>query len=450
MMAVDKVIPPAKNIEFDFMKEDLHMKKFLAMLLALTMALSLAACGEKKEEAPAETPAETPAEESTVSDVKIGLICVHDINSGYDAAHIEGLTAACEELGIDVDTQVVFKYNIPEDETCQDTAVDLAEQGCTIIFSDSYGHQMHMQAAAEEYPDVTFVACTGDLAANSGLSNYKNMFPYTYESRYVSGVVAGMKLKELMDAGTVTDPYVGYVGAYPYAEVVCGYTAFLLGIQSIVPEAHMDVQYTNSWYDPSKEAETANALMARGCVIIGQHADSTGAPSAVQEALEKGTVAYSVGYNIDMLSVAPDAALTSAQNNWSVLYKQMLEKFMAGEEVPTDFACGYADGAVMISALGGSCAEGTQEAVDAAWAGIKDGSLKVFDTSKFTCQPSTDGSYQVDADGHVTSAFGLDTNGDWVNDAGEAIEDGAFAESVLRSAPYFSLRIDGITELNNN
>ena len=450
MMAVDKVIPPAKNIEFDFMKEDLHMKKFLAMLLALTMALSLAACGEKKEEAPAETPAETPAEESTVSDVKIGLICVHDINSGYDAAHIEGLTAACEELGIDVDTQVVFKYNIPEDETCQDTAVDLAEQGCTIIFSDSYGHQMHMQAAAEEYPDVTFVACTGDLAANSGLSNYKNMFPYTYESRYVSGVVAGMKLKELMDAGTVTDPYVGYVGAYPYAEVVCGYTAFLLGIQSIVPEAHMDVQYTNSWYDPSKEAETANALMARGCVIIGQHADSTGAPSAVQEALEKGTVAYSVGYNIDMLSVAPDAALTSAQNNWSVLYKQMLEKFMAGEEVPTDFACGYADGAVMISALGSSCAEGTQEAVDAAWAGIKDGSLKVFDTSKFTCQPSTDGSYQVDADGHVTSAFGLDTNGDWVNDAGEAIEDGAFAESVLRSAPYFGLRIDGITELNNN
>ena len=448
MMAVDKVIPHAKNRGFDFMKEDLHMKKFLAMLLALTMVLALAACGGKKEEtpAPAETPAEAPAEESAV---KIGLICVHDINSGYDAAHIEGLQTACKELGIP-ESQIVMKYNIPEDETCQDTAVDLAEQGCTIIFSDSYGHQMHMQAAAEEYPDVTFVACTGDLAASSGLSNYKNMFPYTYESRYVSGVVAGMKLKELMDAGTISDPYVGYVGAYPYAEVVCGYTAFLLGIQSVVPEAHMDVQYTNSWYDPAKEAETANALMARGCVIIGQHADSTGAPSAVQEALEKGTVAYSVGYNIDMLSVAPDAALTSAQNNWSVLYKHMLEEFMAGEELPTDFACGYADGAVMISALGGSCAEGTQEAVDAAWAGIKDGSLKVFDTSKFTCQPAADGSYQVDADGHVTSAFGLDTNGDWVNDAGEAIEDGAFVESVLRSAPYFSLRIDGITELNNN
>ena len=427
------------------------MKKFLAMLLALVMVLSLAACGGDKAEEPAQSgePVTTEPAEETGAEVKVGLICVHDENSGYDAAHIEGLKTACAELGIP-DSQIVMKYNIPEDETCQDTAVDLAEQGCNIIFSDSYGHQMHMQAVAEEYPDVIFVACTGDMAANSGLANFKNMFPYTYESRYVSGIVAGMKLKELMDAGKVSDPYIGYVGAFPYAEVVCGYTAFLLGIQSIVPEAHMDVQYTNSWYDPSKEAETANALMARGCVIIGQHADSTGSPSAVQEALEKGTVAYSVGYNIDMLSVAPDAALTSAQNNWSVLYKHMLEKFMAGEEIPTDFACGYADGAVMISALGGSCAEGTQEAVDAAWAGIKDGSLKVFDTSKFTCQPSTDGSYQVDADGHVTSAFGLDTNGDWVNDAGEAIEDGAFVESVLRSAPYFGLRIDGITELNNN
>ena len=434
------------------------MKKFLALLLTLVMALSLGACGSSGEENTGDTTDDSTTEETGggAADVKIGLICVHDINSGYDAAHIEGLTTACEELGITANaddpanSQVIFRYNIPEDETCYDAAVDLAEEGCNIIFSDSYGHQMYMQQAATDYPDVTFVACTGDLAANSGLDNYKNIFPYTYESRYVSGVVAGMKLKELMDAGTVTDPYVGYVGAFPYAEVVCGYTAFLLGIQSQVPEAHMDVQYTNSWYDPVAEGEAANALMARGCVIIGQHADSTGAPSAVQAQKDAGSVVYSVGYNIDMLSVAPTAALTSAQNNWSVLYRDTLEKFINGEEIPVDFAVGASEDAVMISKLGPECAEGTQEAVDAAWAGIKDGSLKVFDTSKFTCQPSTDGSYQVDADGHVTSAFGLDSDGDYVNDTGEAIVDGAFQESVLRSAPYFSLRIDGITELNNN
>lgn len=455
------------------------MKKVFASLLTLAMVSSIAACAPATPTtttaagtttagttAAGTTTAGTTAAGTTAAgtttansgDLKIGFIALHDTNSGYDAAHLEGVTKAAEELGIDVASQIIFKYNIPEDETAYDTAVDLAEQGADIIFSNSYGHQMHMQAAAEEYPDITFVAATGDMAAPSGLPNLKNIFPYTYESRYVSGIVAGMKLKELMDAGEATDPYVGYIGAFPYAEVVSGYTAFLLGIQSIVPEAHMDVQYTNSWYDPVAEGEAANALMARGAVIIGQHADSTGAPSAVQAALASGKVAYSVGYNIDMRSVAPDAALTSAQNNWSALYKPTLEKFMNGEEVPVDFATGAKDDAVMISELGAKAAEGTQAAVDAAWAGLKDGTLHVFDTSKFTVKKDHEAqtaggktpAYQIDADGHVTSAFALDTDGDWANDSGEAVEDGAFRESVLRSAPYFSLRIDGITELNNN
>ena len=428
------------------------MKKFLALLLTLVMALSLVACGSSGEENTGDTTDDSTTEETGggAADVKIGLICVHDINSGYDAAHIEGLTTACEELGITANaddpanSQVIFRYNIPEDESCLDAAVDLAEEGCNIIFSDSYGHQMYMQQAATDYPEVTFVACTGDLAANSGLDNYKNIFPYTYESRYVSGVVAGMKLKELMDAGTVTDPKVGYVGAYPYAEVVCGYTAFLLGIQSQVPEAHMDVQYTNSWYDPVAEGEAANALMARGCVIIGQHADSTGAPSAVQAQKDAGSVVYSVGYNIDMLSVAPTAALTSAQNNWSVLYRDTLEKFINGEEIPVDFAVGASEDAVMISKLGPECAEGTQEAVDAAWAGIKDGSLKVFDTSKFTVGGAPVESYTFN------SSIVDFTTGNTIYEGQEyeTIVDGAFQESVFRAAPYFDIRIDGITELN--
>ena len=392
------------------------MKKFLALLLTLVMALSLAACGGSDEEStdsPAEDPAANEESSGSAADVKIGLICVHDINSGYDAAHIEGLTAACEELGMDANSQVIFRYNIAEDENCYDAAVDLAEEGCNIIFSDSYGHQSYMLDAAEDYPDVTFVSCTGDMAATSGLDNYKNLFPYTYESRYVSGVVAGMKLKELMDAGTVTDPKVGYVGAYPYAEVVCGYTAFLLGIQTQVPEAYMEVQYTNSWYDPVAEGEAANALMARGCVIIGQHADSTG-------------------------------ALTSSQNNWSVLYRDTLEKFIAGEEVPVDYAVGISEDAVMISKLGPECAEGTQEAVDAAWSSIKDGSLKVFDTSKFTVGGAPVESYTFN------SSIVDFTTGNTIYEGQEyeTIVDGAFQESVFRAAPYFDIRIDGITELN--
>ncbi len=427
------------------------MKKALAIVMVLMMALAVFGCTpeqvdaantavDQAQQAVAEAvegakPAEEEAPEPA-SDVKIGVILVHDENSGYDLAHIEGVQAAQAALGLKAE-QITFKYNIPETEVCYDTAMDLVEQGCALIFSDSYGHQSYMMQAAREVPEVHFVACTGDTAANEGLDNVSNMFPYTFQSRYVSGVVAGMKLKELLDAGTVKDAYVGYVGAFPYAEVVSGYTAFFLGIQSIVPEAHMDVQYTNSWYDPTAEAEAANALISKGCVIIGQHADSTGAPSAVQAALDSGKVAYSIGYNIDMLSVAKTAALTSAQNNWGALYTPLMQKFVAGEKLPLDLALGYADDAVMISALGESCAEGTQAKVDEVIAALKDGSLEIFDCSKFTVKGE-----------NPTSFPPFDTDGDFVGDSGEAIENGIFHESTLRSAPYFAMRIDGITELN--
>ena len=394
------------------------MKKFLSLFLVLAVLLMAFAA-------------------VSADDFKVGVILVHDENSGYDQAHIEGVQGAAERLGLSAD-QIIFKYNIPESEECTDAAVDLAEQGCKLIISDSYGHQAYMMEAAREYEDVHFIASTGDTAWKEDMTNVSNMFPHTFESRYVSGVVAGMKLKELMDAGTVTDPHIGYVGAYPYAEVVSGYTGFFLGIRSVVPEAYMDVQYTNSWYDPNAEAAAAEALIARGCVIIGQHADSTGAPSAIQAAQDKGTTVYSVGYNIDMRAVAPTAALTSAQNCWVELYTPMIEMAMKGEEMPKDYSVGYAHDGVQISELGESCAPGTAEAVAAAIAGIKDGSLNVFDTANFTVGGET-----------VTSAFALDTDGDWVTDSEEVIIDGIFHESEVISAPYFSLRIDGITELTN-
>lgn len=397
------------------------MKKVIAIIAVLVMAFALVACS---------------ATGSGAKGVKIGVILVHDENTGYDAAHIDGIKAGAKAAGIP-DSQIIWKYNIPEDESCYDTATDLVEQGCNYIFSDSYGHQDFMLQAATENPEVTFVSMTGDKAALSGLANYKNAFPHTFEARYVSGVVAGMKLKELMDAGKVDDPYIGYVGAFPYAEVVSGYTAFFLGVQSIVPAAHMDVIYTNSWYNPTAEAEAANALMSKGAHIISQHADSTGAPSAVETALKAGSVVYCVGYNIDMLAAAPTAALTSAQNNWGVYYTYAFKAAKAGETIVTDWSEGYATGTNMISKLGPSCAAGTAEKVAEIEAAIKDGTLNVFDTAKFTVGGAP-----------VTSYLAIDTNGDWAGDTGEAIENGIFYESKLRSAPYFGLRIDGITELS--
>jgi len=390
------------------------------------MVFSLCACGSSDDK----TTDDSNVNENN-ADFKIGVILLHDEQIGYDFAHMSGIKAACEALGI-AESQIVFKYNVPEDETCYDAAVDLAEQDCDIIFADSFGHSSYMLQAAAEYPEIIFAHATGTDAYSTELTNYVNYFTGIYQSRYVSGVVAGMKLKELLDSGEVTEPHVGYVGAFPYAEVVSGYTAFFLGVQSIVPEAYMDVTFTNSWADMTAESEAANALIARGCVVISQHADTTGAPSAAQAALDAGTTIYCVGYNVDMLSVAPTAALTSAQNNWAVCYTEIIKKAMNGEELPKDLAYGYEADGVQISELGKSCADGTAEKVAEVEAALKSGELHVFDTSTWT----------VDGE-HLDS---YDTS--WGFEGTQLIWDGYFHESEVISAPLFDISIDGITTLN--
>lgn len=423
------------------------MKKLLVLLLGLALVFTFAACGGGNDEPAEDTPEEESGEAAETGDFKLGVVLIGDENEGYTWAHMEGIQKACESLGIDHtdSNQVVWKYVVPEDESCYDACIDLVDQGCTLVITNSYGHQSYAQQAAAECPDVTFISMTGDTAALSGLPNFKNAFNYTYESRYVGGVVAGLKLQELIDEGKVPasaidadgNYKIGYVGAYPYAEVVSGYTGFYLGVKSVVENVAMEVLYTNSWFDITKEAEAENTLIADGCIITSQHADSTGAPSAAQAALEAGTTVYHVGYNVDMLATAPDAALTSAQNDWSVYYTYAIGAAMNGEEIATDWAKGYADGAVMISELGPSCAEGTAEKVAEVEAALAAGELNVFDCANFTVNGET-----------VTSFMAIDVDGDFQGDEGEAIEDGVFHESTLRSAPYFSLRIDGIKELN--
>ena len=418
------------------------MKKLVSLLLAAAMVISMVAFS-------------TTVFADADPDFKVGIILVGDETEGYSAAHMNGLKEAAKELGME-DSQIIWKYKVPEDSSCYDQAVDLVGQGCSLIISNSYGHQTYMVQAAMEYPDVTFVSMTGDFAAISGCSNFKNAFTNVYESRYVSGVVAGLKLKELLEDGTLsteTQPdsfdadgnvKIGYVGAFSYAEVVSGYTAFFLGIQSVVPNVVMEVKYTNSWFDIDKEAAAAEALVANGCVIIGQHADSTGAPAAVQKLQDAGTICYSIGYNIDMLETAPKAALTSATNNWAVYYKYAMETVMNGGDVDADWSRGFDEDAVGITELGESCAEGTAEYVADIEAQIKDGSLHVFDTSKFTV-----GGEQVTTAECDLSFLDFTSDPPTVVYEGEtvdAITDGYFAESAFRSAPYFTLRIDGITE----
>lgn len=421
-------------------------KKILSVLLAIAMLLCMfafAACGETGDD---KDSAGDDGKDKANEDIKIGAILLGDENEGYTAAHIDGIKAAAEALNLSED-QIVWRYSVPENESCHDAAMELVDAGCDVIFSNSFGHQTFMQQAASEEPDVTFVAMTGDTAVTSGLDNLCNAFTKVYESRYVSGVVAGMKLAELVKEDKLTDRnydadgniLIGYVGAYPYAEVVSGYTAFFLGIQSVVENVTMQVQFTNAWFDITAEGEAANMLMSNGCVIIGQHADSTGAPAAVQAAYEKGTLAYSVGYNIDMQKVAPDVALTSATNNWAVYYEYAISTLQKGEKLPQNWAEGYEKDAVRITELGAACADGTAEKVEEVENAIKAGELHVFDITKFTVKGEQVDSCVVDLTNNFETTDPEDK---------EAIWDGYFHESELRSAPSFSLDIDGITKLN--
>ncbi len=417
------------------------MKKLLALLMAAVLLFGLAACGGSGDDKGESTGAES---------LKVGAILIGDETEGYTLAHMNGIEAAAAALEAEGKTVTIeYKKKIPEDTSVETNANNLIASGCDIIITNSYGHQFNLGTVIEDNPDITFVSMTGDLAAGTGLPNYVNAFTDVYESRYISGVIAGTKLKALLDSGELNaDDYpkaytengaikIGYVGAFNYAEVVSGYTAFYLGIKSVVENVEMIVKYTNSWFSEEREAAVGEYLLEQGCVIIGQHADSTGAPAAVQKANAAGTntMCFSVGYNVSMLDVAPDVALTSASNNWEAYYETLFRAVLEGKEVPQDWSEGYNNDAVCCTELGSACAEGTKEAAEAAIAAIKDGSLKVFDCSKFTVDGKNITTY--------TAAYGM--NG------AECIktENGVtyFEESVLRSAPYFDIRIDGITEI---
>ena len=400
------------------------MKKALSILLAMGMTVGMVAgCGDTADNssAAASTEAGTDGTQAAASaaDIKVGVIYIGDENEGYTAAHMAGIDEMAANLGLS-DDQIIEKTTIPEDESCYDAAVDLADQGCNIIFATSFGHETYILQAAQEYPDIQFCHATGYQAASSGLSNMHNYFDAIYEARYVSGVVAGMKLNEMIENGDITadQAKIGYVGAFPYAEVISGFTSFYLGAKSVCESVTMEVQYTNSWADMTAEGEVANQLIADNCVLISQHADTTGAPSACETA---GVPC--VGYNISMIETAADAALTSASINWEPYYEYATKCVIDGTAIDTDWCKGFAEGADKLTDLNDKVvAEGTAEKVKEVEDAIIDGSLHVFDTSTFT----VNGKELTDADS-------------------EYISDGYFHESEKASAPAFDFIIDGIT-----
>ncbi len=418
-------------------------KKVLSVALALVMlsalAVSFASCvgGEAvadMTDAPL-AEVELTKDFDIPDDFKLGVICLHDEASTYDLNFINGVEKIKEVLGLR-DDQVIYKKGVDESAACTEAADYLVAQGCKIVFANSFGHESFLLDSAKKHPEVQFCHATGTTAHTEDTPNFHNAFASIYEGRFLAGVAAGLKLNEMIDDGKITadKAKMGYVGAYPYAEVISGYTSFYLGAKLVCPTVTMEVQFTNEWYHEIKEKEAATALMNNGCVLISQHADSMGAPTACEE---RGVP--NVSYNGATEKACPETFIVASRIDWAPYYLYIIGQYCKGEAIADDWCGGMAEGSVVLTGINKTAAaDGTFEKIQEIAAKLKNGEIDVFDTDTFTVNGeklSEDHLADVDSDATYTP----DT---------DVVEDGVFVESEYRSAPYFDIKIDGITLLN--
>ena len=328
------------------------MKKMMAVVLALVLMLGIATSAFAFEPIAKEA-------------IKVGFVYIGDTaDLGYTYAHHQGTLGMQQALGLS-DDQILIKRNITEDAACETAIRELVEQGCNIIFANSFGFMDYMVELADEYPDVIFSHCSGYKSNDTNMNNY---FGRIYEARYLSGIAAGLKTLE------TGNNHLGYVAAYTNVqEVVYSLNAYFLGAKAVNPDVTMTVKATNSWYDVTLERQVADALIAAGCGILSQHCDTTGPVVACQE-----NGLFAVGYNADVTEVAPAAYLTAPIWKWEVALIPAVQAAIDGTWAPENVLMGMSDGLVDIAPLTENCAPGTAEKIEEARAAILDGSFGVF------------------------------------------------------------------------
>ena len=415
------------------------MKKLFTLLLTVLLAVGccfgLIACGEDT----------TPT---------VALITLHGEDSTYDKNFIDAFKEACANKGLNKKQYAIIS-DINEDSTCYDTAKDLVDQGYKGIFADSFGHEAHLIKAAKEFKDVQFYHATGTSALAENLSNFHNAFASIYEGRYIAGYAAGLKLLTMTDkADSANNFQLGYVGAFNYAEVISGYTAWFLGAQAALAEnpvngvtytATMEVTYTNTWYGVEEEGSAANTLITRGADLVSQHADSMGAPNAC-DAANVPNVAYNG-------STGKNTLVAYSKINWVPYFEKMIDQVKGGAAVETDWAGTIAAESVQW-AIGPAAVNGSKAKLDLIQSELVAGTRKVFDTSKFTVTASAIQSliddpmsftpitaFALDGDGHITSLTVGTT--EVIKTSGSITY---LDESSVRSAPYFQMIINGIND----
>lgn len=345
--------------------------KILALTLSAAMlVLSFAACSNTENNGDADESGNTQSQAMPAVDkaeLKIGVIHITDPaeGSGFTYAQDQGLVEMQKNLGLD-DSQIIRKINIADtDAAATRTAIEeCIEEGCQVIFGTSYNYMNVMKELADKYPNVIFSHCSGNINNGKNMNNY---FGAIYEARYLTGIAAGLKTESNK---------IGFVAAMGVenSEVTGGINAFTLGVKSVNPEAQVYVKVTGQWYDPTAEAQAAQALLDAGCDVIAQHCDSA-VPQTTAEAAGK----WGCGYNSDMTAQAPNGHLTAPIWHWGVYYTQAVQQVIDGTWTATNYFGTLGDGLIDISPLNEAvAAEGTQAKLDEARQQLSDGTLKVF------------------------------------------------------------------------
>ncbi|MGD1823321.1 MAG: BMP family ABC transporter substrate-binding protein [Pleomorphochaeta sp.] len=364
------------------------MKKLTILLTCALLTIAPVFAGGETE----------TAEAAGDSPLKVGVIYITAPGDfGYSYMHDQGTIAAEEYFGDKI--EVIRMENIAENEESERAMESLIDEGCKIIFANSYNYQQYMQNVSNEHPDVYFEHCSGYLD-NDNMSNY---FGRMYQMRYLSGVIAGT----MSETGKI-----GFAGAYNTPEVVRGINAFTLGARSVNPDATVTVVWTNTWFDPSKERQAADSLLDGGCDVIAQHQDTT---EPAKAAIERG--AYAIGYNANFMDLTgSDHVLVSPMWNWGSYMIPQIQKVMDGTWESQAYWGGLDDDMILLSPISPLVPADTVADIEAIEQDMRDGSFDVFW-------------------GELT-----DNTGAKRQNAGEKMEDGAmltmdwFVEGVIGSA----------------
>lgn len=406
------------------------MKKLFALLLALVLVFCFTACDndEGKAKVPSiyDVQLTKPFDIETVKeeDLKIGLIISGNSNLEHDIKNTLSM------LGLSTDLLTV-KTSVAENEDAFDAVCELAELGCKFIVASSIGYEEYIIKAAEEYKNVHFCTIGGQRAKTELVGNYHTAYINVYEGRYVSGVAAGLKFNELIKSGTITeeDAKLGFVAEFNNSESVSAFTAFYLGAKSVCPTAVIDVKFTEKRLDSELENQATEALISDGCRIISNHTFT----SAVADTCEaNGT--FSVPYGVASTDGYKSSAIITLNTSFEGYFNFAFVNMLNGSPISSDYCSTADEGAYYLSEINGNvAAKGTELYVKNAKAKLLNNKLSVFDIKSFTVNGGELNSYFAD----------IVFDKERVRDT-EAIANGCFNESTMRSAPYFDIIIDGV------